>query len=497
MTDSQRYDMVNCYKETGLQTPNLDRIATEGRRFEYAYTTQPVCGPARSCIFTGQYPHSVNGWTNGVALAGDVHTVGQRLQDIGIHTAYIGKWHLDGSDYFGLGKAAEGWDPEYWYDMRNYMDELSETERRDSRRAKSIFEKDYKKEDTFAHRVSDRAERFLKEHGQEDFFLTVSYDEPHDPRICPKEFWQKYVAYEFPKNDNIYDTMEGKPEYQKLWGSIVKHYLGNTPREELKLMSPGMFGCNEFVDYEIGRVLDAIDKYAKDATIIYTSDHGEMLLSHGMFAKGPAVYDECARIPFLMRGPGIQAGTVDINPVSHVNITPTILDMMDCHIPPVIAGKSLVPELKNPENRVNDFVFIEFGRYENDQDGFGGLQLMRSVYDGRYKLSINLHDLDELYDTKEDPNEMLNLIQEENYDEIKIRLHDVILDNMNETRDPFRGYCWEDRPWRKEKREPSWAYTGFKRHKEEDPRYEDRQLDYDTGMPIENLVFKPDGSAGA
>lgn len=485
MVDSQRYDMLNCYRNTGLATPNLDRLAQEGTRFEYAYTAQPVCGPARSCIFTGQYPHSVNGWTNGMALAENVHTVGERLADLGIHTAYIGKWHLDGSDYFGLGRAAKGWDPDCWYDMRNFMEELTEQERRDSRQSAKMFEKDFKAEDTFAHRVSSRAVKFLKEHGEEDFFLTVSYDEPHDPAICPREFWQKYTDYSFPVSGNIWDDLSGKPDYQQIWNAGIRKYIPDVPKEQFRIPIPGMAGCNEFVDYEIGRVLEAVDKYAEDAVVIYTSDHGELLLSHGMVGKGPVIYDECTRIPFIIKGPGVRAGAVDSNPVSHINITPTVFELMGIPVPKIIEGKSLVPELEDPGKRVNEYVFIEFGRYENDQDGYGGLQLMRGVFDGRYKLAVNLLSTDELYDLKEDPQEMHNLIECGEYASVRDRLHDAVLENMNLTRDPFRGYYWECRPWRKDAVRPSWAYTGLKRQREEDPGYEERQLDYATGMPIE------------
>ena len=79
MTDSQLWDMVNCYKNTGLSTPNLDRLASEGVRFERAYTTQPVCQPARAAIFTGQYPHSVGSWTNSYGISDTAHSIGERL----------------------------------------------------------------------------------------------------------------------------------------------------------------------------------------------------------------------------------------------------------------------------------------------------------------------------------------------------------------------------------------------------------------------------------
>ena len=153
MTDSQRYDMVNANVHTGLKTPCLDRLAAQGVRFTQAYTTQPVCQPARAALFTGLYPHSCNSWTNSVALSADVHTIGQRLRDNGIRTAYIGKWHLDGGDYFGLGKCPDGWDPDYWYDMRNYLDELTPEERYASRQTSTMETQDVPSSFTYARSV--------------------------------------------------------------------------------------------------------------------------------------------------------------------------------------------------------------------------------------------------------------------------------------------------------------------------------------------------------
>ena len=113
MTDTTRADMLGCYGNPDMYTPNLDRLAAEGIRFSQAYTTQPVCQPARSAIFTGSYPHSCAGWSNCMGLSDNVQNMGRRLTDLGVRTAYIGKWHLDGGDYFGLGRPADGWDPDY------------------------------------------------------------------------------------------------------------------------------------------------------------------------------------------------------------------------------------------------------------------------------------------------------------------------------------------------------------------------------------------------
>ena len=120
MTDTQGANAVGCYGEPGLGTPSLDRLAAEGIRFERAYTTCPLCTPARSGIFTGLYP-SINGaHTNNLAPGANIPTMGQRFRDGGYRTAYIGKWHLDGLDYFDSGICPDGWKDEYWYDGRRW-----------------------------------------------------------------------------------------------------------------------------------------------------------------------------------------------------------------------------------------------------------------------------------------------------------------------------------------------------------------------------------------
>ena len=94
MTDTTRKDMVGCYGNEKMKTPNLDRLAQEGIRYENAYTCQPVCGPARGAIFTGAFPHTNGVVTNSIGMGDNVKTIGQRLHDNKIECGYIGKWHL-------------------------------------------------------------------------------------------------------------------------------------------------------------------------------------------------------------------------------------------------------------------------------------------------------------------------------------------------------------------------------------------------------------------
>ena len=316
--------------------------------------------------------------------------------------------------------------------------------------------------------------------------MTVSLDEPHGPSLCPEPYASMYKDYEFPKAPNVWDCLEGKPEYQKVWAGEGRF----KNRDEIKIILPDFLGCNSFADSELGRVLEVVYAKIPDALIIYTSDHGEGLESHCLNSKGPSMYNEIARIPMIFTGKNLPCGIVDSQPVSHINLVPTILEYMGIPVPKLLEGKSLLPALYDPAIRINDYVITEFTRYEVDHDGFGGLQIMRGIFDGRYKLVIHLLDyLDEFYDQMTDPYEMNNLIMDSAYDSQKRRLHQAILDMMNRTRDPFRGYYWEKRFWRRDAERSDWNYTGYTRQRENE-EYEPRQLDYDTGLPMIEAVRK-------
>ncbi len=477
MTDTQRYDMVNCYRNTGLATPCIDALAESGVRYDRAYCAQPVCGPSRSCLFTGLYPSSNGVYANCLPLGDNVHTVGQRLRDVGIQTAYIGKWHLDGFDYFGNGACPDGWDGEYWYDMRRYLSELTENERIMSRIPQTMEYKHIEPEFTYGHRVMTRALDYMEKHADDDYFLVVSFDEPHGPSLCPEPYASMYENYEFPKNPAVYDTLDGKPSHQRVWAS-------QSPcpdREAFKIKKRFFFGCNSYVDSLIGQVAEAAPS---DAMIIYTSDHGDLLGSHCLSAKGPAAYDDVARVPLIIRHPNGPRGEVyDRAPVSHINLCPTVLEYFGLPIPAQLQGGSILKTSTDTSADADESFLIEFGRYEVDHDGFGGYQPMRALVKGELKLVINLLSEDELYDLSSDPYECKNLISSPEHAARRDALHDELLEKMNLNRDPLRGCCWECRPWRTDASEPSWKYTGYTRQRENE-EYEPRQLDYATGLDM-------------
>ena len=203
-------------------------------------------------------------------------------------------------------------------------------------------------------------------------------------------------------------------------------------------------------------------------------------------SKNAAAYKEVANIPLIIKG-GVK-GHVEKSVASHIDIVPTIMDYFGLKIPKLLEGKSMLPEIYDPEKKTNDVVFTEFTRYEIDHDGFGGLQIMRAVMSERYKLVIHLLDTDEFYDLQNDPYEMNNLINDETYADIRNKMHDKLIEHMNQTRDLYRGYQWHMRPWRKDF-VPNWENEGYTRQRENE-EYEPRQLDYDTGLPMETAVRK-------
>ncbi len=484
MTDTQGVNVVGCYGRPELQTPRIDRLASEGIRFDRAYTACPVCGPARSAIFTGTYPHTNASWANDMPLGDNIKTVGQRLRDSDFRTAYIGKWHLDGTDYFGAGRCPDGWNDDYWFDMRRFLEELTPEERVLSRKlntAAKIHEHGITEDFTYAHKCSNRAVDFLSRNGDNYFLLVVSYDEPHGPFTCPPPYCDMFANYEYPLGENVADSFENKPAHQQEWAAAAQ-----LPKDKTTLNRRMYFGCNSFVDYEIGRVIDAINQHAPDALVIYTSDHGTPLLSHGLNSKGPAMYDETTRIPFIVRWPGkTPQNVVCPHPISHIDIVPTILDVASLEPVDLLEGKSMVERFTDPEKCPNDVIFMEFNRYEIDHDGWGGFQPIRCAFDGRYKLVINLHYTDELYDLEDDPEEMINLINSNEHVAARDRLHDEVLEWMNRTRDPFRGPVWERRPWKKELKQ---RWGGPTRPRPDDG-YEPRMLLYRTGMEIEKYEY--------
>jgi uncharacterized sulfatase len=496
MTDQQGADMVGAYGRPGLQTHCLDRLAGEGLLFSNAYTTCPVCTPARAGIFTGQYGSRNGAWANNMGLSGTVRTMGQMFQQAGYRTAFMGKWHLDGSDYFGDGICPPGWDEAYWYDGRRYLDSLEPDEiklwrqgtDRDLKAHPDILTR------TWAYRNAEKARRFIKEiqlespRDERPFLLVVSFDEPHPPALCPYEYIERFRDYLYPLGPAAADDLGGKPRHQRRWAEARPAF-----QESGYLENPRLFGCNAFVDTQIGRIIDAVEqrKSSNESYIFYTADHGDLLGAHRLTGKGWCMYEENVRIPLLVKGPDVSPRGRSVAPVSHIDLLPTFLDLAGIPVPPVLEGRSLAPLLRDrvgsetPADDVEHPVFIEFNRFAINHDE-GSLFPIRTLRRGSLKLVLNLFDIDELYDLSTDPSELENRIDDPRYRTDRNRLHDELLAWMDERRDPFRGEWWFHRPWREDSRNRSGSKSWFGRQRyRPDDGYRPRVLDYFTGKPAD------------
>jgi uncharacterized sulfatase len=287
--------------------------------------------------------------------------------------------------------------------------------------------------------------------------------------------------YRFEIGPGADDDLADKPAHHRHWAQASGRQGKASFQQGRYYQVQPYFACNSFVDDEIGRVLDAVDRQAPDALVIYTSDHGEMMWAHQLNSKGPVMYEPITRIPFFVRGQGFQAGRVEAEPASHIDITPTILDYFGLERPAILQGESLLARRDAGREAPGDScVFLEFNRHGVTTMGFGGFKPIRCVCDGRFKLVVNLLDRDELYDLEQDPHELTNRIDSEHHAGVRDRLHERLLEWMDRTRDPFASPEWAHRPW-SGRGEIRWS--SGRRHRPPDGIHPPA-LGYNTGLPV-------------
>lgn len=447
MTDTQPVSMVGCYSgNADVGTPNLDRLATRGIRFNRAYTTCPLCTPARAALFSGQQAPVNGAWANSLSPGCAVPLMGKIFEKMGFTPVYSGKWHLDGTGYFGDGRPGGGFSEDYWFDGRNYADFLGPeafTCYQTAQTTEDLKKGGFNIERTWARQVTNRAVSFLEsDQAKSPFLLVVSYDEPHAPYVAPPEYWENELVDSIPVSPNFFASLENKPVLQN------QMRVAEISPDESRKRRKKQFACNRFVDSEIGRILDLLEnRFDQNTLIIYTSDHGDMHYSHGLIGKGPMMYEEVLRVPLIIRFPNGPENKIHEELVSHIDILPTLLELLGNKIPGILHGESLCDCVLEKSFVKKNEVFCNFTRFALNHDGWGGFYPIRCVVTDRYKLVLNLFEKDELYDLADDPFEFENRIEDSLLKETRNFLHDTILNEMDRTRDPFRGLSWNNRSW--------------------------------------------------
>jgi arylsulfatase A-like enzyme len=420
MSDDHAAQAISAYGSKLIQTPNMDRLAKEGMKFENCFVTNSICTPSRAAILTGKYAH-----LNGVPVFNHIDNtqplLSKYLQQAGYHTGMIGKWHLGGQDP----KRPEEGKPagfDYWNILPGqgaYFDPVM-IENGERKTIKGYT----------TDIITDLSINFLKNRPQDKpFFLMYHHKAPHRPWQPDEKHRKQSENYEPPIPPTFDDDYKGKSDAARQSTMHIDADLNETDtkmkppegltgaalkRWKFKRYMQDYLACIQAVDDNVGRFLDYLDKsgLAENTIVIYTSDQGFFLGEHNFFDKR-FMYEESLRMPFLIRWPGkIKAGSVGKGMILNVDFAPMMLDAAGVKVPADMQGRSFLPLLEGRQPR--DWRRSMYYRYYHP--GHHNVAAHYGVRTLRYKLIFfNKLNQWELYDLEKDPLEMRNVYSDPAY----------------------------------------------------------------------------------
>ena len=417
MSDEHNPKMLGAAGHPLCRTPHLDALAARGTRFTKAYTTSPICVPARASFATGRFVHEIEYWDNSIAYDGRVEGWGHRLQKAGIPVDSIGKLH------YRREEDPVGFDRQHVpMHIKDGVGMVQLSIRRQfphfvhpARKNASITadagpgESEYTRYD---QRIADIACGWLDEAGRRGgpWVLFVSFVTPHYPLIAPEEYFNLYPI------DSIPDPKFGAGSGFELhpW---FHHYFapdpnGLTGRHRQRVAVAAYLGLCSFMDAQVGRVLAALEAsgQAADTRVLYTSDHGDNVGARGLWGKSNH-YEEAGGIPLIVAGPDIPAGKLCGTPVTLADAHATILHSAglaykscDSH------SQSLIDIATTPDNGER----IAFSEYH----AAGAPSASYMIRKGRYKYIHYVGYAPELFDLEADPEEGSNLAADPRFAEV-------------------------------------------------------------------------------
>ena len=370
-----------------VETPRLDAFAEEGVTCERAYSNSPVCTPYRGMLLTGRYPSGSGIRDNGDALPDDIPTIADAFAAGGYHLCYVGKWHIGGAPH------EERWIPpgerggfeDFVGWQSHHVDHMDGRAWEDA--PDEPIELDGHETDGLTDIALDRLRSLAGDADRQPFAMFVSYQAPHPPCTPLPEYAEPYedrdlIAEPTADADAIYDTWDEELDLQEF---RRRYYAEITHIDDA-------FGC----------LLDVLDDtgLSDDTIVVFTSDHGEMNGCHGLFNKG-TFYEESARVPLAVRGPGIERGGAIDAPVSAIDLFPTLLDLCDLDPVEPVAGSSFADALRGTADVDTDRPhFFEY------DDWVGIVRGARKLLADRSDCSPRA-----LYDLESDPWEQENRLE--------------------------------------------------------------------------------------
>jgi len=436
MTDDHAAHALSCYGSRVNQTPHLDRIATEGIRFDRCFATNSICTPSRATILTGKYSH-MNGTPVFNRFDGSQPTVAKMLHAAGYYTAVVGKWHL-GSDPTGF---------DYWNILPGqgrYVDPI-------------FYDKDgsevYPGYATDV--ITDLTIEVLKNRPKDrPFFLLSHHKAPHRQWTPDDKNRRLFAGRRIPEPPTLWDDYRGRTDALReqqqsvfndltrrdlklkpprgMEGQELQKWLGVKPAEveieidgqvrtlrgdELKRWKYQRYmqdylACVQSVDVNVGRLLDwlEVNGLRENTVVVYTSDQGFFLGDHGMYDKR-FMYEESLRMPLLVRWPAaVRPGSVTDALTINCDFAPTFLEIAGLQAPPDMQGRSLVPLMKS--GLASDWRGAIYYRYYHDP----GDHNTRAHYGIRTRTHKLIYfwtkDRWECYDLVKDPDELRNIYED-------------------------------------------------------------------------------------
>lgn len=460
LTDQQATHTLSCYGAPVARSPEIDRLAADGIRFDRAYTPCALCTPARASLLTGLYPHNHGALFNTGAYSrfspeqtgAGLVTYPQLMKDSGYALGYAGKWHG------GVARVAEdvGFEgfslPDYGGIRRaeEYLAALRKLGVKPKKQVEFVAEGGSPEdsggnysgwisgriESSPCHFVADKALESLEALNRQEkpWLMAVNFWEPHAPYLPTEDYKDFYASETLEPWASFDDSLEHCPRYHRLhreaffpgahradwetWAQVIRRYYAQA----------------RMVDVEVGRLLDTLQDQGlyEDTLILFASDHGESIGVHGgAFDKGGMAYEELYRIPLIVKLPGnSKAGTSTDSLVSLFDLAPTFCELSEAPLPAMDA-ESLMPLLRDPEAGGGRSYLLS--EDHGHRVPFG----QRILWGPRFKYVWNLSDIDELYDLEKDPSELDNLIDSRDHREVLTEFRKAMLEEVRKNGDPL------------------------------------------------------------
>lgn len=392
-----------------LHLPNLKKLAAKSVRFANAYTGSPLCAPGRAAFMSGQLPSRNGVYDNAAEFRSDIPTYAHHLRRAGYQTCLSGKMHFVGPDQLhgfeqrlttDIYPADFGWTPDYrkpgeridwWYHNMGSVTGAGVAE----------ITNQLEYDDNVAHEARMKLYDLARGDDARPWMLTVSFTHPHDPYVARQKYWDLYedCAHLEPEVGAI--PFDDQDAHSKRLLEANDWRAFDITVEDIRRSRHAYFANLSYLDDQIGTLLQVLQDTRQEATILFVSDHGDMLGARGLWFK-MSFYEGSSRVPMMICDPDLAPGLIS-DPVSTIDVTPTLCDLAGislAEIAPWIDGQSLLPLAQGTPRTAP--VAMEYAA----EGSFAPLVSLRK---GRFKLNLCALDPDQLFDLQADPHELTNL----------------------------------------------------------------------------------------